>query len=70
MGDGKQSGCSRHRGSSPKAYFAYTTSSEASPSNLINFAVPFKHLSEIEVIDHALDGHDALFKTTANRRPK
>ena len=28
-----------------------------------------KHLSEIEVIDHVFDGHDALFMTTAYRVP-
>lgn len=28
-----------------------------------------KHLSEIEVIDHTFDGHDALFMTTAYRVP-
>jgi len=28
-----------------------------------------KHLSEIEVIDHTFDGHDALFMTTAYRIP-
>ena len=28
-----------------------------------------KHLSEIEVIDHSFDGHDALFMTTAYRVP-
>jgi sulfite dehydrogenase (cytochrome) subunit A len=28
-----------------------------------------KHLSEIEVIDHEFDGHDALFMTTAYRVP-